>query len=94
MARTQPTTTHDCPVSDGLRTAIADAGLTAYALGRKSGVAQQVIARFLRGERDLKGDTIDRLCVALRLRLVSTARPAGRPAKAPRTARDEAPASG
>lgn len=70
-------------LSRSLRDVIESRGLTAYALGKESGVDPTVIGRFLAGERDLRLGTADRLAAALGLRLVEVARPGGRgrPAK-------------
>ena len=56
-------------VSDELRAAIRASG-TSYKLAKTTGVAEAVIGRFLRGERDLRLATVDRLAAALGLRLV------------------------
>jgi len=44
--------------------------LTAYALGKLSGVSAVVIQRFLNGERGITLETAERLCQALDLILV------------------------
>ena len=54
-------------ISDQLRQAIADSGLTHYALGKAAGVAPAAIDRFVSGERSLRLDTVDKLCEALGL---------------------------
>jgi len=52
-------------ISDTLRAIIQESGLTAYSLGKMTGVNAAVIARFLNGERDLRLGTVDKLCDAL-----------------------------
>ncbi len=56
-------------ISDTLKKAIVDSGLSDRALGKLAGVNRQIIARFVRGEQHLRGENIDRLCVALNLEL-------------------------
>jgi len=54
-------------ISAELRQAIADSGLTHYAIGKAAGVAPAVISRFSTGERGLTLAVVDRLCQALSL---------------------------
>ncbi len=61
-------------ISDQLRAAITASGLTHYALGKLSATAPQVVDRFMaKGDkrRDLRGQTIDKLCEALNLELTT-----------------------
>ena len=46
-----------------------DRGFSQLELGERSGVAQGTISAYFRGDRDLTGANIDRLCVALGLEL-------------------------
>ena len=55
--------------SEVLRAEIASLGLTAYAVGKRSGVDVSILQRFLTGERMLSLGSFDKVCVALRLRL-------------------------
>lgn len=48
-----------------LRAAIAKDGRSAYQLARDSGVAQQIITRFMRGKRDVTLATAAKLAQAL-----------------------------
>jgi len=64
-------------VSDQLREAIQGYG-TPYAVGRDSGVDQTMLNRFMRGERGLTLETVDRLCEFFGMRLT---RPTTRPSK-------------
>jgi DNA-binding Xre family transcriptional regulator len=52
-------------ISESLRGIIRASGMTAYALGKKAAVDPAVIARFVSGERDLRLETVDKLCAAL-----------------------------
>jgi plasmid maintenance system antidote protein VapI len=57
------------PVSKGLREAINERGLTAYAAAKQSGVSVDAIQRFLKEERGLTLATVDKLAGALGLSL-------------------------
>lgn len=57
------------PVSKGLREAINERGLTAYAAAKRSGVSVDAIQRFLKEERGLNLATVDKLADALGLSL-------------------------
>lgn len=56
-------------VSERLRELIDQSGLSSYRLAQLSGVPESALSRFLRRERTITLDTVDRLCVALRLEL-------------------------
>jgi transcriptional regulator with XRE-family HTH domain len=56
-------------LSDDLRKAISDSGKTVYAVAKESGISQQVLGRFLRGERGINIETADRLAEYFKLRL-------------------------
>lgn len=58
-------------LTEQLRAVIRSRRLTAYRVGKMTGVQPQVIQRFLDG-RDLYGATIDRLAAALGLTLIET----------------------
>jgi plasmid maintenance system antidote protein VapI len=76
-------------VSDQLRDAIRDCGLSVRELGKRADVDDGQIHRFLAGQRGLNLDTVDRLAATLDLRLMEALRrPGRRPMKArnPRTA--------
>jgi len=60
---------HEGPVSKGLREAINERGLTAYAAAKQSGASVDAIQRFLKEERGLNLATVDKLAVALGLTL-------------------------
>lgn len=57
------------PVSRGLREAISERGLTAYAAAKRAGVSVDAIQRFLKEERGLTLATVDKLADALGLAL-------------------------
>lgn len=59
-------------LGDVIRSAIQTDGRSAYQLWKDSGVAQAILSRFIRGERDLTLGTADRLCRELNLELRST----------------------
>jgi len=65
MAKSRDTLT----VTETLRKAIADSGLSGREVARRAGVDDRLIARFIKGERSLRGTTIDAVCSALGLRL-------------------------
>jgi ribosome-binding protein aMBF1 (putative translation factor) len=55
-----------------IRTAIEARGLTAYRVAKVIETQPHVVQRFLNGERDLRGVTLDKLAVALGLALVES----------------------
>lgn len=56
-------------ISAELRQAIADSGLTHYAIGKAAAVSPACISRFVTGERSVTLAVVDRLCQALGLSL-------------------------
>jgi hypothetical protein len=56
-------------VCDQLREAIRASGKTHYRIGKDAGVKPEVVARFDRGERDIRGATFARIAAALGLEL-------------------------
>jgi len=56
-------------ISDPLRQAIRDSGISQYELAEKTGVSRSTIIRFLTGQRDLYLDSADKLASFLGLRL-------------------------
>jgi transcriptional regulator with XRE-family HTH domain len=56
-------------VTDQLRERVRGTGHTLTEIARRSGVSLSQLSRFMRGERDLTGDSINKLCAALGLRL-------------------------
>jgi plasmid maintenance system antidote protein VapI len=57
------------PVSKGLREAISERKLTAYAAAKQAGVSVDAVQRFLKEERGLTLATVDKLADALGLGL-------------------------
>jgi len=57
-------------LAGSIKARIKALGLTAYALGKSSGVSAVVIQRFLNGERGITLETAEKLCGALDLVLV------------------------
>ena len=56
-------------VSESLRQAMLDSGLSAYRLAAESGVNVAAVLRFRSGERSLKLESVDRLAAVLGLKL-------------------------
>lgn len=63
------------PLSEQLRQAILNAGETRYAISKATGIGQDVLSRFMSGERGLSFSVMDRLAEYLGLELVSRRRP-------------------
>lgn len=61
-------------LADQLRELIQRSQLSNYALGRRAGVAEEVIRRFVRGERDLRLETAGRIAAALGVAPLTAAR--------------------
>jgi hypothetical protein len=55
--------------TDSLRRAITDSGMTRYRISQESGIAESILSRFVRGERGLNSDSIDRLMACLELEI-------------------------
>lgn len=61
-----------------------DAGVSYYAIAKEVGVAQQVISRFHSAERkQIRSETIDRLCEYLGLELIESPAASGKPPISP-----------
>ncbi len=58
-------------LTEQLRQAILDAGETRYAICKATGIGQDVLSRFMSGERGLSNRVMDRLGEYLKLELVS-----------------------
>ena len=56
-------------ISETVREAIAESGLSAYALAQLGGVSRSVVSAFLSKERSLTLDTLDKLAPHLGLKL-------------------------
>jgi transcriptional regulator with XRE-family HTH domain len=64
MVKSKPT------ISDVLRDAIEQSGLTRYRIAKDSGIPESNLRRFIRGEMSIRLDKADRLAAYLGLRLV------------------------
>ena len=59
------------PISDQLRRVILDCGQTRYAICKATGIGQDVLSRFIHGERGLSMEVLDTLGDYLGLRIVA-----------------------
>lgn len=57
-------------LSEDLRRAINESGLSINALSKECGVTQPALSRFVRGDRDIKLGSADKLAEYFRLRLM------------------------
>jgi plasmid maintenance system antidote protein VapI len=57
-------------VCDQLRDAIQDSGKTHYRIGKDAGIKPEIVARFVRKQRDITGKTFAKLAAALGMTLV------------------------
>jgi plasmid maintenance system antidote protein VapI len=64
-------------VTGQLRAAIEESGKSLRELGRATGVGNDILSRFVRGERGITTGTVDKLCRVLGLELVHKRRPRG-----------------
>jgi transcriptional regulator with XRE-family HTH domain len=69
----------ELPLVEDLRRAVLDSGLTQSELGRRAGVSQPQLSRFLNRERTLTLTAAAKLCRALGLTLVKQGEPAPQP---------------
>ncbi len=69
------------PISDTLRQAIIDSGLSLRQLARRAGIHSPSLVRFVNRNRGLVLESADRLAVVLGLRLVKGRPKTGRGAK-------------
>jgi hypothetical protein len=58
-------------MSEALRRAILESGLTLYRVSKDSGVSYAVLHRFIAGKRAVSMEALDRLCAYLGLRLTT-----------------------
>ena len=58
-------------VTDQVRQAIEESGLSRYRISKDTGIDQSTISRFCRNEGGMTLKTFDRLCFYLRLRVVA-----------------------
>ena len=64
MAKKKP---QRVPLPDALRQALTNSGKTSYQLKEETGVDHGVILRFLKGERDIRLETAEKLAAAVGL---------------------------
>jgi plasmid maintenance system antidote protein VapI len=57
-------------VSESIRAAVKESGLTLYRIAKDAGIAYPNIHRFMNGQTGLSVENVDRLCKYLGLRLV------------------------
>lgn len=70
-------------LEEQLREALRKTGLSHHELGRRSGVSQPILSRFLSGERSLTLPIAAKVCRALGLRLCPVEEDAGQGGMAP-----------
>jgi len=56
-------------VCDQLRQVIGASGLTHYRIGRQAGIKPEIVARFVRCERDIRAETFAKIAAALGMEL-------------------------
>jgi transcriptional regulator with XRE-family HTH domain len=62
-------------ITEQLRQAIHDSGLTHYRIGKDAGIKPEIVARFARGERDVRAETFAKIAAALGLHLAPRPKP-------------------
>lgn len=58
-------------LSEQIRRAIRDCGLTRYAISKETGIAQETLSRFMSGERGMSMQSLDILADLLNLDIVA-----------------------
>ena len=53
--------------TERLRQAIRDSGMTRYSISVQTGIAESTLCKFIKGERGMSLDSVDRLMECLRL---------------------------
>lgn len=71
-------------VSETLRGALEQSGLSLYRVAKNAGLAYAIVHRFMRGERTLSMEALDKLCASLGLELQPKQNPSSF-GRAPRT---------
>jgi plasmid maintenance system antidote protein VapI len=61
-------------LTDTLRQAILNAGVSRYAIAQQTGVSEAALSRFVSGERGLTLESVDRLLPVLGLEVKATKR--------------------
>jgi len=62
---------------DQVRRHIADCGMSQYRLGKECGIAASTLSRFMRGERTLSPDALERIAARLGLKVIRADRDKG-----------------
>ncbi|MCA9178015.1 MAG: helix-turn-helix transcriptional regulator [Planctomycetales bacterium] len=62
-------------ITDQIRQAIDDSGLTRYRIAQDTGIDESTLAKFCHGTRGLSLDNLDPLCEYLGLRIVAERKP-------------------
>lgn len=62
-------------MTDQVRQAIDDSGLTRYRIAQDTGIDESTLAKFYHGTRGLSLDNLDLLCEYLDLRIVAERKP-------------------
>ena len=62
-------------MTDQVRQAIDDSGLTRYRIAQDTGIDESTLAKFYHGHRGMSLDNLDRLCEHLGLRVVMDRKP-------------------
>lgn len=65
-------------LSDQVRQAIDDSGLTRYRIAKETDIDESALAKFYNGHRTLSMEALDRLGEFLGLRIVAERKPKGR----------------
>ena len=79
------------PLSDQIRRALNDCGMTRYRVWKLTGIGEDTLSRFVKGERGLPMKTLDRLADFLDLNITTGP---DSPARAARTKRSNAKTRG
>ena len=58
-------------LTDQLRQAIRDAGVTRYKISQETGIYESTLSKFIHGERGLSMDSLDRLGEYLKLEITT-----------------------
>lgn len=68
-------------LSDQLRRAIEDSGLTRYRIAQDANINESALCKFFHGERGLSLDAVDKLVEVLGLKLVADDKPTAKKRK-------------
>ena len=66
------------PLTDQLRQAIDDSGLTRYRIAKETGISESTLAQFYNGHRGLSMEALNTLGEYLQLKIVATRKQKGR----------------